>query len=65
MPGSYYHLHHLGFDYRRFRKQLNRDFQIVETSASPFPIFGVTINSELHFVVLNHADPIDAFDDNS
>ena len=63
MPGSYYHLHHLGFDYRRFRKQLNRGFQIVKTSASPFPIFGVTINSELHFVVLNRADPIDSFDD--
>lgn len=52
MPGSYYHLHHLGFDYRRFRKLLGREFQIVKTSASPFSIFGVTINSELHFVVL-------------
>jgi len=51
MPGSYYHVHHLGFDYRRFRKQLSRVFKIGKTSASPFSILGATINSELHYVV--------------
>ena len=51
MPRSYYYLHHLGFDYRQFRKQISREFQIVKTSASPFRIFRGMINSELHFVV--------------
>ncbi len=51
MPDSYFHVHHLGFDYRQFRKQLSREFQILKISASPIPAFGVSINSELHYFV--------------
>jgi SAM-dependent methyltransferase len=51
LPGSGYHLHHLGFDHRAFRKHLDRDFQILAVAASPFPSLGAGVNSELLFVV--------------
>lgn len=51
LPGSYYHLHHLGFDHRSFGKRLGRDFEILKTATSPLPGFGPAVNSELHFVV--------------
>jgi SAM-dependent methyltransferase len=51
LPGSWYHLHHLGFDHRAFREHLDREFRILDLAASPFRPLGTGVNSELHFVV--------------
>jgi SAM-dependent methyltransferase len=51
MPSLYFHLHHLGFDYRRFSQQLGSDFQVVNKSTSPFPSFAAILNSEQYYVV--------------
>jgi len=50
-PGSFYHLHHLGFDHRRFRDTLAARFEMLEFSTSPFPLLGAAINSEVSFLV--------------
>jgi hypothetical protein len=50
--GWSYYFHHLGFDYRRFRKLLeSRGFVIVKQSASPVPVLGAWINPEIYFIV--------------
>lgn len=51
MPGSYFFLHHMGFDHRRLRETLAGHFKIVRTSASPFRWLGTAINSEAYFVL--------------
>jgi SAM-dependent methyltransferase len=51
LPGSHYHLHHMGFDHRVFRRQLLRRFEIEAESGSPFPWLGHWINSEFNVLV--------------
>jgi SAM-dependent methyltransferase len=53
MPGSWFHLHHLGFDHRRFRRELERRFEVQRHSASPVPWLGEAVNSEVTFRVKN------------
>ena len=50
--GWWYHPHHLGFDYRRFRAWLkSQHLMILKQSASPLPILGAWINPEIYFIV--------------
>lgn len=59
--GWWYHPHHLGFDYRRFRALLkSQHLMILKQSASPIPIFGAWINPEIYFVVqkVNKVPPL-------
>lgn len=55
LPDSYYHLHHLGFDHRRFRQTLAARFTMIRTSASPFRCLGTWINSEAYYAVCRKA----------
>ena len=50
MPGSFYHLHHLGFDLEKFRAELVRYFAVSTASFSPFSRWGRSINSEAYFL---------------
>jgi SAM-dependent methyltransferase len=50
-PGLPYHKHHLGFDFRMLRKQLEEYFEIVDTRYSPLGVFGSWFNSEVSYVV--------------
>jgi SAM-dependent methyltransferase len=59
LPGSWFYLHHLGFDHRRFRASLGARFKLLKFSASPFPILGAAINSEANFVVTRATNPRD------
>ena len=36
---------------RRFRQWLELEFELRDSAASPFPLFGTLLNSEIHFVV--------------
>lgn len=47
MPGSFYHLHHLGFDHRMLRNRLRQEFIEVGASTSPLKLGGTWLNSEL------------------
>jgi SAM-dependent methyltransferase len=50
MPGSFYHLHHLGFDHRRFTKWLEQRFRLIRQSGSPAGWAGSWFNSELNLL---------------
>jgi SAM-dependent methyltransferase len=47
MPGSFYHLHHLGFDHRKLRHRLSREFIEVRASTSPMNPGSTWLNAEL------------------
>jgi SAM-dependent methyltransferase len=51
MPGSYYHLHHLGFDHRSFRLHLEPHFRLIRQSTSPMPLGGTWLNAELNLLL--------------
>ena len=51
MPGSRYHLHHTGFDYRAFRSQLRRSFREIRHLHSPLRWAGPWANAELTLLV--------------
>jgi SAM-dependent methyltransferase len=55
--GLPYHFHHLGFDHRRLRKQLEEHFAILQTVGSPFRLLGTWLNSEVYYVVRKAARP--------
>ena len=50
-PGLPYHFHHLGFDHRRLRGQLEERFAILRTAGSPFRLLGTWLNSEVYYVL--------------
>jgi SAM-dependent methyltransferase len=50
-PGLPYHFHHLGFDHRRLRRQLEARFTLQVVAGSPFPVFGPYFNSEIYYLV--------------
>jgi SAM-dependent methyltransferase len=45
-----YYFHHLGFDYRRLQRMLERRFVVVERYGSPFVGLPLACNTELFFV---------------
>lgn len=47
VPGSFYHLHHLGFDHRGFERALASRFRIEARRPGPLPWLGDWINAEL------------------
>lgn len=49
--GMNYHPHHLGFDHRKLKKQLQKSFLCSKQVASPFPILGTLFNPEVYFVM--------------
>jgi SAM-dependent methyltransferase len=49
--GLPYHFHHLGFDHRRLRRQLEARFTLERVAGSPLPALGSLLNSEIYFVV--------------
>jgi trans-aconitate methyltransferase len=49
--GAPYHFQHLGFDYRRFRQQLEEYFTIRRIVGSPAKFLPPWLNSELYFVL--------------
>jgi SAM-dependent methyltransferase len=49
-PGLPYHFHHLGFDHRVLRRQLESRFAIQRVVGSPVPWLGAALNSEIYFV---------------
>jgi hypothetical protein len=57
MPGAHYHLHHLGFDHRRFRERLHREFRAVRHSVSPLRWGGAWLNAELNLLVAGSPEP--------
>lgn len=55
-PGLPYHFHHLGFDYRRLRRQIEARFRIERIVGSPLPWIGPLLNSEIYFLLSRHSD---------
>ena len=57
-PGYRYHYEHMGFDFRRFKENLNNYFKLRKVSTSPFAMFGTWLMPEVYFVAakasLNH-----------
>lgn len=49
-PGPF-HVQHLGFDHRPFRKRLERDFVILRTRTSPIPWLGTFLNNEIYYII--------------
>lgn len=49
-PGLRWHFEHLGFDFRRFGKLLERHFKSIEVSASPLAALGTGLMPEAYFV---------------
>ncbi len=50
-PGLPYHFHHLGFDHRRLRRQIEARFTLQRVAGSPLPLLGPLINSEIYYLV--------------
>jgi SAM-dependent methyltransferase len=49
-PGLPYHFHHLGFDHRCLRRQLDAHFEVERVVGSPLPLLGTLLNSEVYFL---------------
>jgi hypothetical protein len=49
-PGPW-HLQHMGFDHRPFKKRLERDFVIVRTRTSPIRWLGAFLNNEIYYTL--------------
>jgi SAM-dependent methyltransferase len=49
-PDIPYVFRHMGFDYRKFIKKLQRYFKVVEFYGSPFPFLSEFFNLELYFI---------------
>jgi SAM-dependent methyltransferase len=54
-PGLPYHFHHLGFDHRRLRRQLEAHFRIERVVGSPLRLLGALLNSEVYFLARKHS----------
>lgn len=54
-PGLAYHFHHLGFDHRRLRAQLEAEFNIVCSRCSPFRWLGAWGNLEIYYLMTKRA----------
>ena len=50
-PGFSFHIHHLGFDFRLLERTLRARFHLEDKWFSPFPQFGIGLNSEVYFLV--------------
>jgi SAM-dependent methyltransferase len=50
-PGLPYHFHHLGFDHRCLRAQLEAEFEIVRTRCSPCRWLGAWGNLEIYYLL--------------
>jgi len=50
-PGFAYYFDHMGFDYRAFKSELDKHFQIERMKGGPFPAFGAVFNPEINFLV--------------
>lgn len=51
MPGSHYHLQHLGFDHRAFFLDLGRHFTRLKQSSSPLRWAGSWVNPEINLLL--------------
>ncbi|WP_019141913.1 class I SAM-dependent methyltransferase [Noviherbaspirillum massiliense] len=49
-PGFQFHFHHTGFDYRRLKNHLRKQFELLFVLCSPFPVLGRWLNPEIYFV---------------
>jgi SAM-dependent methyltransferase len=56
-PGLRFHFDHLGFDHRRFARELRERFVVAGHSTSPFELPGAWIMPEVNFVVSARAAP--------
>jgi len=54
-PGFAYYFDHMGFDYRAFKSELEKHFQIERMKGGPFPAFGAIFNPEINFLVRSKA----------
>ena len=54
--GLPYHFHHLGFDHRQLRRQLEERFRVEQVACSPAPLLGTLLNSEMYFLVRKLSD---------
>ncbi len=45
-----YIIRHMGFDYRKFRKTVEKYFNIEKTYGSPLPVLPLSLNFEIYFV---------------
>lgn len=50
-PGVTYHPHHMGFDFRSFRRWLSASFRVERLAFSPLPLLGAAFNLEAYFVL--------------
>lgn len=57
-PGRFYHPHHLGFDHRRLRRDLEARFGPVRQSGSPLPFAPVLLNSEAYMTLIKPAGAV-------
>ena len=49
-PGLLYYPHHMGFDFRRFKKNLSSYFSFIKGSSSPFAFLGSWLMPEIYYV---------------